>query len=161
MAVRGRCLMRGRRLRRRRRNWWAGATQAPRRSSRGTRWQPQQERASVPYLLHPLPAPRRYLLAASHSPRLASGGGSPRLLQKVTFFSTQNLKLFLLHKCTTSLCCIFFHLSIDPRRNLPTVVKPKDPYTAESVSSPREKALIREAARSVVSVSAIAHGKIG
>ncbi|KAK8456459.1 hypothetical protein SEVIR_3G025475v4 [Setaria viridis] len=45
----------------------------------------------------------------------------------------------------------------DPRRNLPTVVKPKDPYTAESVSSPREKALIREAARSVVSVSAIAH----
>jgi S1-C subfamily serine protease len=96
--------MRGRRLRRQRRNWWAGATTlAPPR---------------VPYPLHPLPAP-------------PSSSGKRRRLYKVP--------------------------AKDPRTNLPTVVKPKDPYTAESVSSPREKALIQDAARSVVSVSAIAH----
>ncbi|CAN6269656.1 unnamed protein product [Urochloa humidicola] len=48
----------------------------------------------------------------------------------------------------------------DPREDLPTVVKPKDSITAESVSSPGDKALVRDAARSVVSVSAVAHGKI-
>ncbi|CAL5070608.1 unnamed protein product [Urochloa decumbens] len=49
----------------------------------------------------------------------------------------------------------------DPRRKLPTVVKPKDAYTAESVSSPGDKALVRDAARSVVRVSVIAHdGKL-
>ncbi|CAO2036927.1 unnamed protein product [Urochloa humidicola] len=45
----------------------------------------------------------------------------------------------------------------DPREDLPTVVKPKDSITAESVSSPGDKALVRDAARSVVSVSAVAH----
>ncbi|CAL5014331.1 unnamed protein product [Urochloa decumbens] len=43
----------------------------------------------------------------------------------------------------------------DPRRNLPTVVKPKDPYTADSVASSRDKALVRNAARSIVNVSSI------
>ncbi|XP_051211002.1 uncharacterized protein [Lolium perenne] len=44
----------------------------------------------------------------------------------------------------------------DPRTSLPTVVKPKDPKTAGSVESPRDKALVRDAARSVVSVSSFA-----
>lgn len=44
----------------------------------------------------------------------------------------------------------------DPRRSLPTVVKPKDPHTTDSVESPHEKALVRNVARSVVSVSSFA-----
>ncbi|KAF8769167.1 hypothetical protein HU200_006667 [Digitaria exilis] len=44
--------------------------------------------------------------------------------------------------------------------DLPTVVKPKDPETAESVASSRDKALVRGAARSVVSVFSTALGKI-
>ena len=52
-------------------------------------------------------------------------------------------------------------LHLDPRGNLPTLVKLKDPDTAESVASSRDKALVRDAARSTVSVSSIALGKIG
>uniref|UniRef100_K3ZDD7 PDZ domain-containing protein n=1 Tax=Setaria italica TaxID=4555 RepID=K3ZDD7_SETIT len=49
----------------------------------------------------------------------------------------------------------------DPRDNLPTVVEPEDPETAESVASSRDKALVRDAARSTVSVSSIAlDGKV-
>ncbi|KAG2575408.1 serine protease HtrA-like isoform X2 [Panicum virgatum] len=49
----------------------------------------------------------------------------------------------------------------DPRGNLPTLVKLKDPDTAESVASSRDKALVRDAARSTVSVSSIAlDGKV-
>nr|CAB3488569.1 unnamed protein product [Digitaria exilis] len=78
----------------------------------------------------------------------------------VTIFSSFNSKLWeLFLLCTTNLCCIF--CSIDPRRDLPTVVKPKDPETAESVASSRDKALVRGAARSVVSVFSTAlDGKV-
>ncbi|CAN6229927.1 unnamed protein product [Urochloa humidicola] len=44
----------------------------------------------------------------------------------------------------------------DPREDLPTVVKPEDPDTAENVASSRDKALIRDVALSIVSVSSIA-----
>ena len=49
----------------------------------------------------------------------------------------------------------------DPRRSLPTAVKPKDPGTADSLESPHDKALVRAAARSVVSVYSYAlDGKV-
>jgi hypothetical protein len=58
-----------------------------------------------------------------------------------------------------SCCTTNFLLHLDPRENLPTVVKPEDhPYTAESVASSRDKALVRDVARSIVSVWL---GKIG
>lgn len=49
----------------------------------------------------------------------------------------------------------------DPRGNLPTLVNPKDPDTAESVSNSRDKALVRNVACSTVSISSIAlDGKV-
>ncbi|CAL5029490.1 unnamed protein product [Urochloa decumbens] len=49
----------------------------------------------------------------------------------------------------------------DPREYLPTVVKPEDPDTAQNVASSRDKALVRDVARSTVSVSSIAlDGKV-
>ncbi|TVU13463.1 hypothetical protein EJB05_40521, partial [Eragrostis curvula] len=44
----------------------------------------------------------------------------------------------------------------DPRRHLPTVIKPEDEQTAEFVSSPSDKALVRSVARSVVNVCSVA-----
>ncbi|KAF8660326.1 hypothetical protein HU200_057903 [Digitaria exilis] len=43
----------------------------------------------------------------------------------------------------------------DPRRKFPTVIEPKDPYTADTVASSRDKALVRNAARSVVNITSI------
>lgn len=51
-------------------------------------------------------------------------------------------------------------LSSDPRRHLPTVIKPKDLATADSVASPRDKALVLGVGRSIVNVSSVALGKI-
>ncbi|OEL30206.1 hypothetical protein BAE44_0008776 [Dichanthelium oligosanthes] len=42
----------------------------------------------------------------------------------------------------------------DPRRDLPTVMRPTDPHTARSVLSSRDKAVIRDVARSTVTVIA-------
>ncbi|CAN6269623.1 unnamed protein product [Urochloa humidicola] len=59
------------------------------------------------------------------------------------------------HECNIG-CRRFSKLAAkDPRRNLPTVIKPKDPYTADSVASSRDKALVRDAACSIVNVSSI------
>ncbi|KAL6844420.1 hypothetical protein ACP4OV_026093 [Aristida adscensionis] len=45
----------------------------------------------------------------------------------------------------------------DPRNNLPTLRKPMDPGTTAAVQSPRDKLLIRNAARFIVSVSSMMH----
>ncbi|CAN6229937.1 unnamed protein product [Urochloa humidicola] len=48
-------------------------------------------------------------------------------------------------------------LSEDPRNDLPTQRKPKDPDTDEAVRSRRDKEVVRKAARSIVSVSSTGH----
>ncbi|CAL5091127.1 unnamed protein product [Urochloa decumbens] len=48
-------------------------------------------------------------------------------------------------------------LAKDPRNDLPTQRKPKDPDTDEAVQSRRDKAVVRKAARSIVSVSSTGH----
>ncbi|CAL4999875.1 unnamed protein product [Urochloa decumbens] len=51
-------------------------------------------------------------------------------------------------------------LAKDPRNDLPTQRKPKDPDTDEAVQSRRDKAVVRKAARSIVSVSSTGHGGV-
>ncbi|XP_062226007.1 putative protease Do-like 14 [Phragmites australis] len=46
-------------------------------------------------------------------------------------------------------------LAKDPRNNLPTRRKPKDPDTTDAVQSSRDKVVVRGAARSIVSVSSV------
>lgn len=121
--------------------------------------------------LPPLP-----LRCPPDTPSLASGKlcssgtrnavGSPSLRQKVTCFSTQDPISFLLLQELTfvdayyPVCTIAPPLCPDPRRTLPTLISPKDPGTADSVASPRDRALVREAGRSIVYISSVAPGKI-